>query len=1018
MDSDIKFKPNEKQQKCIDNTEGKFLVLAGPGTGKTFTIIQRIKAMISKGIEPSKILCLTYTDAAANEMKTRLERELDRLSVDVGIYTYHGFCYEIIERNSEEFELPDNVKIISNAVSRAFIKECIDEIDPKFYRTEKNDPYYYIDIIKGSIEEIKKHRLTKEDYFYNIDHNKDWLPKLDALRAELAEKNAKGDSRTKTLVSKIETLEKEIAKAKELWKFYELYQQKMYQKHYLDFNDIISFVLDKFENNAAFLDKVANSYEYLLVDEYQDTNNAQNSIVFYLTESIRSQNVFVVGDDDQIIYSFQGAKLDTVENFLKKFPDTSVICLSENMRSTQSILDVSRKVAEQDVNRLEAKPEFLKYGINKQLVAKNQKIIDKEKPVRCYKYADAIQECNEIISEIEELINSSECPVDENGNKKLSEIAILFRTNADLAIYAELLKERNIPFELKDGKSIFTIKSSIVLYFYLQALVNPELNSDKLFKLLLSPPFNINTKDYETICLERSKYKSFIELLRNADRGLFVEENKICDFIETFDYLQGYKANESLKNVVLEVGSKTGIFDYYLNSKINLSENIAGLKKIVSEACEYSEVMQTALLEDFVEYLDIALEDGISINTEKAPVPMNAVQLSTYYSAKGREYEYVYMPSLLSTKWESDNNTFKPQIPLPPAEYKNEEELKALKISDRIKVMYVGMTRAKHTLRLSYPQMVNGKVKKLSQFVSQIQDMLEKEKKPFAYDENSFWTHVANTLVKREYDYKKEFHNLVDSLLKDKYFSPTSINSYLSCPRQYLYNYILNLSSKAGNADNMHYGTAVHEACEFGVNYALKNGNYPSKEEFIKVFKNKLSKASLTSLAERKILEKRGEDALSAYYVQFISTPISQLYLTEQKVTLDIDGVKFKGFIDRVDRNPDGTYTIYDYKTGSAKGEKVICPEGEHEDYYNQIGLYKYYFEKVNNVKVRDTAFIFPEDFTKNLSLSLTEEDCEEIKNKFKSAIDNIKSYNFEPTYKKEVCKYCQYKDFCSMEIV
>lgn len=157
--------PNSKQQECIDNIDGKYLVLAGPGTGKTFTMIQRIKNMIEKGINPEKILCLTFSDAATNEVKTRLEKELGKLDVGVNVYTYHGFCNEIILENTIDFELSDNIKVIPDAVSISLIKECIDEIDSKIYRTKRNDPYYFIKEIRDNIKEIKVNRLTKEKFF-------------------------------------------------------------------------------------------------------------------------------------------------------------------------------------------------------------------------------------------------------------------------------------------------------------------------------------------------------------------------------------------------------------------------------------------------------------------------------------------------------------------------------------------------------------------------------------------------------------------------------------------------------------------------------------------------------------------------------------------------------------------------------------------------------------------------------------------------------------------------------------
>lgn len=1014
----MSFKPNTKQQECIDNINGKYLILAGPGTGKTFTIIERIKSMIERNIAPEKILCLTFTEAAANEMKSRLDKKLNKLDSGVNIYTYHGFCNEIINENSTEFELPQDYKIITEAVSRTFLKECIDELNPKAYRTTKNDPYFYIKEISDQIKEIKKNRLTKEKFFENIEKNPDWKPQLENLKHKLDEKNKKGDTRTKTLIDDITKQEKKIAKIEELWEFYELYKSKMEAAHYLDFDDMICFVLDKFENEAGFLSKIANQYEYLLVDEYQDTNKSQNEIVFNLTKALESENVFVVGDDDQIIYSFQGAKLDTIEKFLKEFPDTKVICLTENMRSTQSILDAARQIAKQDSNSLESNPEFAQYNITKNLIAKNETISANDKKVRCYKYADILQEYNEIVNEIETLINSDKCPVNDMGEKDLSQIAILTKNNSELSTFAEILKEHNIPSELKEGKNIFEIKSSTVLYYYLQTLVNPELHSDKLFKLLLSQPFNLVPKDFEIIYNKYSQYKSLVDTIKSINFETFSQPEKISNFIDTFDYLTNFKTNETLKNIILETGTKTGIFDYYLNSEINKCENIAGLKKLVDEAVDFSQVHKRITLEDFVEYLDMTLKEDIQIKTDKAPIPMNAVQLSTYHSAKGREFEYVYMPTLIRDNWESDRSSLKPTIPVDISEYKTDDELKSLKRSDKIKLMYVGMTRAKHTLRLSYTSNVGTSAKTPTEFIINIQDMFEKESEPFTYDMNSFWQERTKSLLKRDYDYNRDFCTMVDTRILGKAFSPSSINTYLNCPRQYLYEYVLGLRAKDGNPDSMSYGSAIHRALEFAVKTALEKDNYPTETEIINEFKNELKNLPLSSYEQREILQTRGEKALQEYYPQICNTPISMLHSVEQPVKFEMDGVKFYGIIDRVDKNSDGTYTIYDYKTGNAKTSRNICPNGEYEHYYNQIGLYKYYFEKSTGHKVKETTFIFPEDYTKNLTLNLTDEDCQEIENKFKTAISNIKSYKFEPTYKKDACKYCQYKDFCNMEVV
>lgn len=1021
------FIPNAKQLECIENTTGKYLVLAGPGTGKTFTVIERIKALLKNNINPETVLALTFSDAAAKEMKKRLDDELGKLDSGVLISTYHSFCLDIIKNHPQDFELPENYKVITDTVKIKFLKECICELEPKAYITKKNDPYYFVDEILNKIKAIKQNRFTKDNYFNNLKLNPDYEPEL--IRAQEYLKNLQNNNKkiSDSAIKAIENAKNNLAKAQELWDFYELYKSKTEAEHFIDYEDMINFVLDKFDENPAFLKEIANEYQYLFVDEYQDTNKSQNEIIIDLTENMDSGNVFLVGDDDQLIYTFQGAKLDTMENFLERFPDTKVICLEENMRSTQNILVFSREIAKLDSKRLEANPKFERYGICKKLTAKNEDINKLNKPVRLFRYSHPLQEVTSIVDEIEKLINSDDCPKDNNGNKDLSEIAILMPKNEELETYSQMLKNRNIPYELKEGKNIFNIKSSLVLYYYMKMLISPELHSDKIFKLLLLPPFSINSKDYEKLASYTTRKPAFIDTMKSLNESEFTDDKKIKEFVTVYDYLQNYRTNETLKNIVLEIGAKSGIFDYFLNSETNRNENIAGIKKIIDEAVNFSDTNNSITLSDFVEYLDMAYNGDTVIKTDKAPIKLNAVQLSTYHSSKGREFAYVYMPALYSSKWEKTRKSYKPSIVLSPDEYKTKDELKEIKISDKIKLMYVGMTRAKHSLRLSYAEADGDKSNQLSDFISEAASKVDEniltQKKSAEFDENEYWQQITKEFIKYDYDYSKEFHSSVDSKLKDKPYSPTAINTYLSCPRKYFYSKILGLESKDGNADNVHYGSAVHDACEKAVNYAIENGYYPDKEKFIEYFIKKLYKMNLSAPDIYRTLQGRGEQALEKFYVQFCNTPISELYKAEYELNFSMDGVKFHGYVDRIDKNPDGTFSIYDYKTGKAKDENIICINGEHEDYYNQIALYKYFFEKENNCKVTNTCFIYPEECEKNLNLPLTDKDCQDVVNKFMNAIKRIKNYEFEPIDKKErknnkTCEYCEYKDFCNFDVV
>ena len=327
--------PNAKQKECIYNTKlGKYLVIAGPGTGKTFTVTRKIKHMIEDdGVEPEKILCLTFSNTAAREMKTKIGEKYD-----VNVFTYHEFCLNIMEEFPEQFDI-ENSNIISDSHKRNLIKECIDELCPVAYNNEKNNPYQYSQDILDGIEEIKKYRMTKSEFFTNLKENPMWEKHLAQIL------NDQADKPTKKRKDEIESLTNKIAQMKELWGFYELYTQKMRELNYIDFHDMINMVLEKFEDeNSSLLEEIAYKYEYILVDEYQDTNKAQNDIVFALSKFC--PNIFVVGDDDQIIYTFQGANLDTIENFLDNFKDeVKVVCLTENNRSHSAKLRVIERIA-------------------------------------------------------------------------------------------------------------------------------------------------------------------------------------------------------------------------------------------------------------------------------------------------------------------------------------------------------------------------------------------------------------------------------------------------------------------------------------------------------------------------------------------------------------------------------------------------------------------------------------------------------------------------------------------------
>jgi DNA helicase-2/ATP-dependent DNA helicase PcrA len=850
--------PQGTQLECVNKLDGKLLILAGPGTGKTFTLIHRIKNIIKSGVHPEKILCLTFSDAAATEMRTRIEEELNNHNCGINVYTYHAYCNDIISEYVEDFGLNENYKVIPDSVSREIIKECIDEYEAKEYRNNKNNPYVYISTILKKIAEIKHYRLNESEYLKNIKTNPDYEPALANLKVEIQElKNSDENKNAKIIekkVTQMENIQKEIAKAKEILDYYNLYQEKLAKNNFIDFNDMINLVLEKFEQNPTFLDKIANKYEHILVDEYQDTNKSQNDLIFMLTHALKTQNICVVGDDDQIIYSFQGANMETIEGFLREFPDTTVKCLTENRRSTQSILNAAQLIANQDERRLVNNRAFkTPYNINKNLVAKNEKIILKDKPVRLSVYENSEQEEFGIVDEIENLINSQDFPKTKEGKPNYAELAIIVTSHDAAKIYEDLLKQKNIPTQRAKNKSIFEINSSITLFYYMQMLSNPELYCDKLLKLLLSPPFEINPVDFTKILDGISKDKSFIETIKEIKT--WTDKEKIEKFITAYDNLNEYKNNETTKNIVLEIMAQTKILDYFANTEINRTENIAALKKIVQEAGEFYDNFQKPCFEEFVEYLLMIQNDNeLDIEIDSPPVTLNAVQILTYHGSKGREFDYVYLPSLQASKWNSSSRpSLKPIIPTGASEYKTDEERKILRQADRVKNLYVGMTRARHSLSLSY-----NKASKPCKWIDDIKDTLEVTTKP-EISADDYTNLQLNSIKTRKYDYKRDFAEQISKILASKIYSASSINRYLKCPRMFLYGDILKLDARFGIADAANYGTAIHEACRFMVEKGQEQNFYPQKEDFINTFKKELHKLSFSTPEIEKYMKEEGK---------------------------------------------------------------------------------------------------------------------------------------------------------------
>lgn len=1016
------IKPNEKQQEAIDILKGQVMLLAGPGTGKTFTVINRIEKMLSDGVDPSSILCLTFSDAAASEMRQRLIKKMGVKASSVDIYTYHSFCNDIIKEYPSQFEMNGDVRLITDTEKITLMKECIDEAKLEYFVPARADKYFNTKNFISYVEKLKTKRISKEDYLDCLNTNPSLRPRYKEIESEIYEREQASKTQNKGRYAELEKIKTNIEKAKELWTLYELYCNKMLNNNLIDFSDMINFVLNAFEEDESFLIKISNKYKYFLVDEYQDTNDLQNRIIFNLVDANDEKNIFVVGDDDQIIYGFQGAKSDNIENFLTKYPQTKVICLNENNRSTQTILDFSNLVVSQDLNRLENNEYFKNtYNISKKLTAKNPKIIGKDKKINRLQFAETIQEFNYIVDEIKNLVDSEACPTKDKNEKDLSQIAIIAKKRAELQTFSELLKAKNIPFQIDEGKSIFAIRSTILIYFYLKAMNNHVLASDKLFGLMLSEPFKLDIQDYNKILeeqrlLKNDRLNDFISLMRTLTD--WKNPEIISKFLETFDNLQTFATTNSLRNTIIEVVNRTGILEYFYKCPQNRIENISGIRKIISEAGNYQKIDDTRGLADFVCYLDDCLKNEIDICLDKDGSVQNAVQLMTYHGSKGREFEYVYLPNLISSSWENFRMPGEYKLITDEVFDKDIEQLK--KDSELLKLLFVGITRAKHSLTLSFADNNENKSQQITKYLSEFSNY-DFNSMQFECEAEDLTKEFVRSISREVFDNRKAFQNEIQERIKSIDLSPSRLNDYLDCPRKFFYLKVLGIDVEEADWDNANFGSVIHSILERAVKFAKEKGEYPDIKTVLEKFHTGMDSSRFSELAKKEKFIKLGEKLLMNYYPYFSQIPANRV----ENVEFSFYGVSVgkdlvSGKIDRIEKNSDGTYSLYDYKTGKPTSEKQITQSGGKKNYYNQLCFYKYAYEKMTGNKVSQVGIIYVEDHAKSVYKTLTDSDMTYIENLIKDTYSKIKALKFNPIKedKQGVCKTCVYKHLCKLDII
>lgn len=615
MTVDCTYGLNPQQAEAVINTEGPMLIMAGAGSGKTKVLTCRVANLLQKGVRPYRILAITFTNKAAAEMRERVNNMSGPAAKDVWLFTFHAFCARFLRMEIDK--LPGyggNFAIYDTADSQNLIKQILKEMNLDDKRFQPSGILSRISNAKNALQDAAAFARQAGDFY-----------------------------------------EQKVAD------IYSRYEQKLQLNNALDFDDLLMLSIKLLQENKEVREKYQDHFDYLLVDEYQDTNHAQYLLTKFL--AAKHRNICVVGDADQSIYGWRGADIQNILDFEKDYPDAKVIKLEQNYRSTQIILDAANAVIENNTGR---KP--------KNLWTENKSGAD-------IIYFQAVDERDEARFVIEQLQN-----LQRTENKKLGDMAILYRTNTQSRIFEEMLIKSGISYNMVGGLKFYERKEIKDIIAYLRVIFNPA-DSLSLLRIINVPKRGIGDASLAKIqAYAAANNVSLFEAVSNAA----AIDGLSSRFVSKLDDLAGIifelmnLANEApVEDLIDRVLRDTGYLEELENERTPQAQSrIDNLHELISVAQEFAASEEENNLENFLAH--VALVSDID-DTELGE---DAITLMTLHSSKGLEFPVVFLVGM-------EEGLF------PHARTLMDET----EIEEERRLCYVGITRAKEKLFLSSTKM-------------------------------------------------------------------------------------------------------------------------------------------------------------------------------------------------------------------------------------------------------------------------------------------------------------------------
>ncbi|MDO8495087.1 MAG: ATP-dependent DNA helicase [bacterium] len=1028
--ADYYKKLNAEQKAAVDTVEGPVMVIAGPGTGKTQVLTLRVANILLKTqVNPGNILAMTFTESGAAEMRQRLSAIIGRTAYQVNIFTFHSFCNDLIQTYPEEFPAILGRKPSNEIEQIELVKKVIDETDLKLLRPF-GETYFYLREARRMISHLKREGVGPEDFRNRLAKEEKAFAAIDDLYYDSGRYKGK-------MKGKYTDWKKQIDKNVELAEMYRGYQEALVEAKQYDYDDMILEVAKTLAKNESFLLRLQEQFQYFLVDEHQDTNNAQNKVLELLSGFFDQPNLFVVGDEKQAIFRFQGASLENFLYFKKLYPGAKLITLKSNYRSTQPILDAAHDLIGNNQRKLSDVLE----GVAEGLVSAT---VHPKKLVEVYSFKQTEAEHYFVSQKISELLKEGISP---------EEIAVIYRDNRDAFEVGGMLDKHGVPFRVESGENILASLEIRNLINVLRFL-NDFSSEEKLFEILSTDFLGIPALDVYRLHAPGVRSVSLLELLQSERRlqSAGVEQiQKVKTLGENLLRWQKLSRNTGLLTLFETVIRESGFLATLLAQK-NSAIGLTRLEALFREVKRLVFNHPQTTLADFVRYLDNLEEHQVGIKAGALGYTPKAVRLMTAHGAKGLEFDHVFIVNCFDGHWgnrripkliklpslglSTDNTSPHPDPGNQSRRFPHQsgspsatgygEELSVLgggspELDDERRLFYVAITRARKMAYLSYAlQGTNQKTQSPSQFLEEIKPELKGKGEVSIYEERLEKNRAIFYEAPRSPGFSIFEKDYLNELFYRRGLSATALNNYLACPWRYFYLNLLKIP-RAKSKSQM-YGTAVHAALKDFFN-ALKDGQ-PDLNFLLERFKEALEKEPLLTQEAAQVLV-RGNEVLAAYY-NFYQSRFSA-YATQNEfkvtgVTLEVGGrqINLTGSLDKIEYLAGGKeMNVVDYKTGKPRTRNEL--EGKTKnatgDYKRQLTFYKLLLDEMPGFSAKmisgEIDFVEPDKSGKFHKERFTIEatEAQELKAIVVKTAEEIISLGFwDGGCRKRDCEFCQWR--------